>query len=76
MRSVGISAQTIMLTAKEMGYDSCPMIGYDSKQVEAIINLPEDHVLGMMLVVGKPAKPAWPKPGQLPLNDVLIKDGF
>ena len=29
MRSVGIAAQTLMLAAKAMGYDSCPMIGFD-----------------------------------------------
>lgn len=76
MRSVGIVAQTIMLAAKAMGYDSCPMIGFDGEQVAEIINLPDDHVIGMMLVVGKAVKPAWPKPGQLSLDDVLIKDLF
>ena len=29
MRSCGIAAQTLMLTAKSMGYDSCPMDGFD-----------------------------------------------
>lgn len=76
MRSIGIAAQTLMLSAKAMGYDSCPMIGFDSQKVGELIKLPADHVVGMMLVVGKATKPAWPKPGQLPLNDVLIKDHF
>lgn len=76
MRSVGIVAQTIMLAAKAMGYDSCPMIGFDTDQVADVINLPDDHVIGMMVVVGKALKPAWSKPGQLPLEDVLIKDSF
>lgn len=76
MRSVGIAAQTIMLGAKAMGYDSCPMIGFDADKVAELINLPDDHVVGMMLVVGKAIKPAWPKPGQLPLDDVLITDTF
>ena len=30
MRSCGIAAQTIMLAAKAMGYDSCPMDGFNS----------------------------------------------
>ncbi|MDP7143674.1 MAG: nitroreductase family protein [Alphaproteobacteria bacterium] len=76
MRSVGIAAQTMMLTAKSMGYDSCPMIGFDPDAVADIINLPEDHVVGMMLAVGKAAKPANPRGGQLPLADVLFTDGF
>ena len=39
MRSVGIAAQTLMLAAKDMGYDSCPMIGFDPVKVSEIINL-------------------------------------
>lgn len=76
MRSVGIAAQTIMLAAKAMGYDSCPMIGFDQDKVAELIRLPEDHVIGMMITVGKGIKPAWPKGGQLPLEEVLIFDKF
>lgn len=76
MRSMGIAAQTIMLTAKAMGYDSCPMIGFDIDAVGKLINLPEDHVVGLMIAVGKATKPVWPKPGQLPLGEVLIHDRF
>ena len=32
MRSCGIAAQTVMLAAKAMGYDTCPMIGFDAKK--------------------------------------------
>jgi nitroreductase len=35
-----------------MGYDSCPMIGFDSVAVAEIINLPSDHVIGFMIAVG------------------------
>ena len=31
---------------------------------------------GYMIAVGKGLKPAWPKPGQLPLEEVLIHDRF
>ena len=76
MRSVGIAGQTIMLAAKAMGYDSCPMIGFDPEAVGTIINLPEDHVIGFIIVVGKRTQDAWPKPGQLALEDVVITDSF
>ena len=29
MRSCGMAAMTLMLAAKEMGYDTCPMDGFD-----------------------------------------------
>ncbi len=76
LRSVGIAAQTIMLSAKTMGYDSCPMIGFDAEAVAELINLPDDHLVGMLLVVGKATKPAWPKPGQLTVDEVVIKNKF
>lgn len=76
MRSIGISAQTLMLAAKDMGYDSCPMIGFDADAVAKIIKLPEDHVIGMILVIGKALKPAQPKGGFIPDEEVFIEDTF
>jgi len=76
MRSCGIVAQTIMLAAKSMGYDSNPMIGFDPQKVAEIINLPKDHVISMLMVIGKQTKPAMPRGGQLPLDDVVFTDKF
>jgi len=76
MRSCGIAAQTLMLAAKSMGYDSCPMDGFDFEKVARLINLPPDHVIAMFVAIGKAARPAWPRPGQLDLNEVVVKDRF
>lgn len=76
LRSVGILAQTTMLAAKAMGYDSCPMIGFDADKVAELVNLPEDHLVGMMLSIGKATEAAWPKGGQLPLNEILVQNQF
>ena len=76
MRSCGIAAQTLMLTAKSMGYDSCPMDGFDFGKVAELINLPDDHIIAMFVAIGKGTKEAWSRPGQLNLNDVVIKNSF
>lgn len=76
MRSCGIAAQTLMLAAKAMGYDSCPMDGFDFPAVARLINLPEDHVVTMFVAIGKRIKPAWPKGGQLALEEVMVIDRF
>jgi nitroreductase len=76
MRSCGLAAQTIMLAAKSMGYDSCPMDGFDFDAVGKLINLPEDHVIAMFVAVGKGIKEAWPRGGQLAMNEVVIIDSF
>jgi nitroreductase len=76
MRSCGMAGMTIMLAAKAMGYDSCPMDGFDFDAVAKIIKLPEDHVISFMIAVGKGTQPAWPKPGQLPYDEVVIQNTF
>jgi nitroreductase len=76
MRSMGIAMQTIMIAAKAMGYDSCPMIGFEPDKVAQLVRLPSDHVLGALISVGKGIKPAWPKTAQLPRSEVLIRDRF
>lgn len=76
IRSCGMAAQTIMLAAKAMEYDSCPMIGFDPKQVAKLINLPDDHMIAMMITIGKALKPAAPRGGQLPLDEVVFNDHF
>lgn len=76
MRSVGIAAQTLMLAAKSLGYDSCPMVGFDPDAVAKIIRLPADHVIGLVLVIGKKLKDAQPRGGSLPYEEVVLTDGF
>ncbi|MFM2343513.1 MAG: hypothetical protein RLZZ210_121 [Pseudomonadota bacterium] len=76
MRSCGMAAQTLMLTAKALGYDSCPMDGFDFEQVAKLINLPDDHVIAMFVAIGKATKEAWQRGGQLALNEVVINNKF
>ena len=76
MRSCGIAAQTIMLAAKEMGYDTCPMDGFDFDVVAKLLNLPADHALAMFITVGKAIKLAMPRAGQLDMNEVVVYNKF
>ena len=76
MRSCGIAAQTIMLAAREMGYDTCPMDGFDFNAVSKLLNLPADHTPTMFITVGKAIKAAAPRAGQLDMNEVVIYNKF
>jgi nitroreductase len=76
MRSVGFAAMALMLAAEELGYQSCPMDGFDYDAVAKLINLPADHTVAMFVAIGKGTQPARPRGGQLPLKDVLINDRF
>ncbi|EMR12679.1 Oxygen-insensitive NAD(P)H nitroreductase / Dihydropteridine reductase, partial [Methylophaga lonarensis MPL] len=76
VRSASIAATTIMLMAKEMGYDSCPMDGFDFDQVAKLIDLPHDHIIVLMITIGKKLEDANPRAGQLPLEEVFFTDSF
>jgi nitroreductase len=76
MRSCGMAAMTIMLAAKEMGYDTCPMDGFDFDAVAKLLNLPDDHTPVMFVVVGKALKEAQPRGGQLKMDDVVVYNRF
>jgi nitroreductase len=76
MRSAGIMLQTLMLSAKAMGYDSCPMVGFDFEKVAQLIHLPKDYAIAAMLVIGKALSPAWPKPGFIPQSEMIIENHF
>jgi nitroreductase len=76
LRSGGLAAQTLMLAAKAMGYDTCPMIGFDFEAVAGIIKLPADHDIVMAVTVGKALEPARERGGQLPLKEVTFQNTF
>ena len=76
MRSCGIAAMTLMLAAQEMGYASCPMVGFDFEEVGKIINLPADHVIAMFVAIGKSTKDAWARGGRLTMDEAVITDRF
>lgn len=76
MRSTGLAGMTIMLAAKGMGYDSCPMVGFDPDAVSKLINLPETHAISYMIAVGKETKPAWPRGERLPDSEVIIENRY
>lgn len=76
MRSCGMAGQTIMLAAKAMGYDTCPMDGFDYDAVGKILKLPENHAISFMIAIGKKTQDSWPRPGQLAYDEVVIENSF
>ena len=76
IHSTGLAGMTLMLAAQGLGYDSCPMVGFDADAVPKLIRLPSDHVISFMIAIGKPTQPAWPRGERLPDSEVVIKDRF
>ncbi|MCF6751553.1 nitroreductase family protein [Pseudomonas stutzeri] len=76
MRSCGLLAQTLMLAARGKGLDSCPMDGFDFDAVAQLINLPANHVIGLMVAVGKRTLEPKPRVGKLPFDELVLRDRF
>lgn len=53
VRNASLSAMLFMLVAKEKGWDTCPMIGFDPAAVSAELNIPDAYVPAMMITIGK-----------------------
>lgn len=75
MRSIGMAATAIMLKATDLGYACSPMIGFDPAAVATAINAPADHVVGMLIAVGKSTGTPYPKT-ELPRGEVMVYDFF
>ena len=76
MRSTALAGMTLMLAAKDMGYDSCPMIGFDAAKVAELIHLPENYAIGFMIPVGKQSQPGWERGDRLFDEKVVTHDRY
>lgn len=76
IRSSALAGMTLMLAAKDLGYDSCPMVGFDPEAVAKLIRLPDHHIISFMVAVGKQSKSAWPRGERLPDSEVVVHDRY
>ncbi len=71
MRSCSMAAMTMMLCAKNMGYDSCPMDGFDFPELSKLLCFPKNQIPVMFVAIGKKLQEAWPRGGQLNFHQVV-----
>ncbi|MEM1504056.1 nitroreductase family protein [Domibacillus sp. 8LH] len=53
IRNASLSAMLFMLAAKEKGWDTCPMIGFDPKVVRELLNIHDEDEPVLMIAIGK-----------------------
>lgn len=53
IRNASLSAMLFMLAAKEKGWDTCPMIGFDPEEIRQILSIPDRYVPALMITIGK-----------------------
>ncbi len=71
-RNVGLLAMNFMLAAKDRGWDTHPMDGFDIEAVRKLFGLPEKYLPVMLVALGKklPAQQLLPRAMRRSFNDV------
>ena len=52
-KSAGLAAQNFMISMSEIGYDTCPMEGFDSLIVKKTLKLPRGSEINMVIGCGE-----------------------
>lgn len=53
IRNASLSAQLFMLAAKEKGWDTCPMIGFDPELMRQALHIPDRYLPVLLVAIGK-----------------------
>ena len=53
IHNASLSAMLFMLAAKNRGWDTCPMIGFDQQRVREILHIPPTNEIVLMITIGK-----------------------
>ncbi|MFS8580187.1 MAG: nitroreductase family protein [Novibacillus thermophilus] len=75
IRNASLAAQTLILAATEMGYATCPMIGFDPDAVREVVELP-DHLLPVMLITVGFGEETRPRNDRKPFEEIVDFEVF
>jgi nitroreductase len=53
VKSTALACENFMLAIRAQDFDTCPMEGFDKKRVHALLTLPGDAVITMVIGVGR-----------------------
>ena len=56
VKSCALACENYMLAMRALGFDTCPMEGFDSTRVKALLGLPSDAAITMVFSAGKRAE--------------------
>ena len=55
LRNAMLAAMTLIYSAENMGYATCPIMGFSQWEVEEFLQIPKDRVIALMIALGKAA---------------------
>jgi nitroreductase len=71
-KTCGLAAQTFMIAMAEIGYDTCPLEGFDSRRVKRLLKLPCNAEINMVIPCGirKGTLGIWGERFRVPFGEV------
>jgi putative NAD(P)H nitroreductase len=77
IRNASLSAMLFMLIAKDKGWDTCPMIGFDPEAVCQILGIPDTYVPALMITIGQEdTSRQRPRGYRKPVGEFVSYDGM
>lgn len=52
LRNAMLAAMTLLYSAENMGYATCPIMGFSQWQLEEFLQIPEDRCIALMIAIG------------------------
>lgn len=74
-QNASLFAMQLMLACKSKGYDTCPMIGFQTDSLIQALRIPDRYIPVMMITAGVAREPAR-QTIRLPLDQIVIQDSF
>mgnify|MGYP003311976112 CR=1 FL=1 len=73
-KSVALAAENFMLSMAEIGYDTCPMEGFDSLRVKKALSLPRSSEINMIISCGiRDEKGIYGDQIRVPFDEIYFK---
>jgi putative NAD(P)H nitroreductase len=77
IRNASLSAMLFMLIAKEKGWDTCPMIGFDPEQMRDALQIPDRYTPALLIAIGKEDTGSQrPRGYRKPVREFVTYDSF
>lgn len=76
VRSVSLAAMTLMLAAKGMGIDSCPIEGFEAAKVRAEFGIPDGYEVVMIVTLGFSSSPERPRLKRYGFDEIVHFEKF
>lgn len=77
IRNAMLACMTLIFSAENMGYGTCPIMGFHQWKLEELLKIPDDRAIALMIAIGKPiTENELPRLPRKPPSDLIHWEEF